>query len=202
MNVCYLIGAGEISSLPTPDSTDLVIAADGGYDPLISHGVRCDVLIGDLDSIGAVPHGIETIRFPVMKDETDMHLSYLEGARRGFSSFVIYGGSGGRIDHTYANLSLLLYGAKRGHRITMEAPKYTAEVIYNREATINGHHGNTFSVFAFGSDANGVSISGAKYNVENVTLTPDFPLGVSNSFEEENVRISVHGGALLVIKER
>ena len=202
MNICYLIGAGDTTSLPTPDSTDLVIAADGGYDHLISHGVRCDILIGDFDSIKGVPCGVELIRFPVMKDETDMHLSYLEGVKRGFSRFVIYGGSGGRIDHTYANLSLLLYGAKRGHRITMEAPEYTAEVIYNSKAEISGTPGKTFSVFSFGQDAEGVSISGAKYNVEGVTLTPDFPLGVSNSFLESFVSISVHGGALLIIKER
>ena len=89
MNTCYLVGAGDNNYIPTLDETDLSIAADGGYDFLISHGLRCDLLIGDLDSIKDVPTSVEIIKHPVEKDETDMHLSYLEGASRGYSDFVI-----------------------------------------------------------------------------------------------------------------
>ncbi|MBR2432244.1 MAG: thiamine diphosphokinase, partial [Clostridia bacterium] len=79
MKTCYIVGAGEFYGEFTPDSDDLVIAADGGYDSLLNRGIRPDVLIGDLDSIKEMPNGIELIRHPVKKDETDMHLAYLEG---------------------------------------------------------------------------------------------------------------------------
>ena len=66
MNICYLVGAGNFNSLFSPDESDLVIAADGGYDSLVKNGIRCDVLLGDLDSIKEVPEKKEIIRFPTL----------------------------------------------------------------------------------------------------------------------------------------
>ena len=79
MKTCYIIGAGNCSVKPKPSEGDLVIAADGGYDTLYNFGMKPDLLVGDLDSIDAVPRGVEIIRHPIKKDETDMHLAYLEG---------------------------------------------------------------------------------------------------------------------------
>ena len=107
-NICYIVGAGELHSLPSPTEGDLVIAADGGLDALASGGITPAVVVGDLDSLsGRVPEGVEILRHPVEKDETDSHLSYLEGAKRGYTRFSLYGCTGGRDDHTFANYSLL-----------------------------------------------------------------------------------------------
>ena len=199
MNTCYIIGAAKCTRLPRPDEDDLVIAADGGYDTIKKAGIRCDLLIGDLDSIEASCAEVETIRHPKMKDETDMHLAYLEGARRGYTDFVIYGGSGGRADHTFANYSLLLYIKNKGHKASMICDTGAVYVIRNEKIVLSGKNDGYFSVFAFGNDAEGVSISGGKYSAEGVTLKCDFPLGVSNEFAGGDVSISVNKGALLII---
>lgn len=199
MNVCYIVGAAKCSRLPSPDKTDLVIAADGGYDTLCRAGIKCDLLIGDLDSIKERETDVETIKHPTMKDETDMHLAYLEGARRGYTDFVIYGGSGGREDHTFANYSLLLYIKNKGHKASMICDTGAVYVIKNEKIVLSGKNGGYFSVFAFGNDAEGVSISGGKYSAEGVTLKCDFPLGVSNEFVGKDVSVSVNNGALLII---
>ena len=201
MNTCYLVGAGNNDFIPTPDDTDLVIAADGGYDFLSSRSVRCDLLIGDLDSISKPPVSIETIKHKAQKDETDMHLAYLVGKERGYRDFVILGGMGGRIDHTFANFSLLLYIANDGLSARMIESHRAVTVIKEGEITISGDVGRTFSVFAFGGKAMGVSIFGGKYEADCVDLSPDFPLGVSNSFLNSDVKISVKSGALLIIEE-
>ena len=57
------------------------------------------------------------------------------------------------------------------------------------------------SVFAFGGTCSGVNISGAKYNVENATLTPSFPLGMGNDFADDFAEVSVREGRLLVMWE-
>ena len=53
-----------------------------------------------------------------------------------------------------------------------------------------------------GSDARGVTLRGLYYGMEQGTLTPGFPLGVSNHFTGEAAEISVTDGSLLIIWDR
>ena len=201
MGICYIVGAGEISPLPKIEKDDFIIAADGGFDSLSSLGIAPNLLVGDLDSIKNVPTGIEILRHPAEKDETDMHLAFLEGERRGYREFLIYGGVGGRADHTFSNYSLLLFISKRGSAARLVGKREVALVVTNGTVTLPKSSGKYFSVFAFGGEAHGVSIKNAKYEIENVSLTPDFPLGVSNEFRDTPPTISVNFGSLLVIFE-
>ena len=202
MSICYLVGAGDFHGQLSAGDDDIIIAADGGYDNLIRFGYKPDILIGDLDSVKSdIPEGTRIIRFPKEKDETDMFLSYEAGVKLGYDEFVMLGATGGRLDHTYANLSLLLYAKERGHNVTVIDEHGMILCIKNESVTLSGVTGSTLSVFAIGGVAEGVSIVGAKYEVENTTLTPSFPLGVSNEFIGNNVRITVRDGALLIIAE-
>ena len=67
--------------------------------------------------------------------------------------------------------------------------------------TISGEPMKHLSVFPFGCEAHGVSILGAEYECEDITLTPSFPLAASNRFLSTDVKISVKDGTLLVMKE-
>lgn len=208
MGACYIVGAGDFFGSFKPAKDDLIVAADGGYLSLKKGGLRCDVLLGDMDSLAELGlsssdcQAPEILKFPVEKDETDTHLAYLEGVRRGYTEFYIYGGTGGRDDHTFANYSLLLYGKNAGHSITLVGDCREFFVIKNESVTLSGAVGAGLSVFAFGGVAEGVSIVGAKYETSNATLSPDFPLGVSNSFAGKDVTISVKCGALLLMVEK
>lgn len=200
MKKCIIIGAGEFSAPKIINEGDLIIAADGGYDHAVAEGITPHLFIGDMDSLkSALPEGLEKITFPERKDYTDMHLSYLEGKARGYTSFEIYGGTGGRGDHTFANISLLLGIAEDGYDGKMISQGEVYTVIKNKSLTLNGEAGRYVSVFAIGGAAEGVTIKGLDYEVDGVTLTPDFPLGVSNKFTDKTAEISVKNGSLLVI---
>lgn len=199
MKKCYIVGAGDFNNSFTPRDDDFVIAADGGYDSLKKHNIRCDLLIGDLDSLDCVPEKIEIQRHPVEKNETDMHLCYLEGKRRGYTDFVLLGGSGGRSDHTFANYALLSYIKSDGNKAVLSDGAVQTQIIKNEEIVLSSAEGNHLSVFAYGGNAYGVSITGAKYEASNITLKTDFPLGVSNSFLSRPAIISVENGELLII---
>ena len=201
MKTCYIVGAGEFYGSFSPTDDDLVIAADGGYDSLCMRKIRCDLLVGDMDSQKVLPCGVEIIRHPVEKDETDMHLAYLEGRRRGYVNFEIYGGVGGRADHTFANYCLLSYICADGGHAVLRDKYSTAFVIRNEVARVRGEAGKGISIFAFGSVARGVSIKGLYYELDSGTLTPEFPLGVSNHFVNEYAEICVKDGTLLIISE-
>ena len=201
MSICYIVGAGEFYGRFEKKPSDLVIAADGGYDTLLSLGIVPDLILGDMDSVNAAAEGIERIVYPVRKDETDSFLAYREGVRRGYSEFMLYGCVGGREDHTFANYALLAYAREAGHRMTLVGKCTETFAIKNESVTLSGEPLSHLSLFAFGGDALGVSISGAEYEAEDVTLTPSFPLGVSNRFVGKDVTVTVRDGALLVMTE-
>ena len=113
--ICYLVGAGESGPLPALGDGDLLIAVDGGLLTCLREGRAPSLLVGDLDSLAVPPPAdIPLVRFPVRKDETDTYLAYLEGVKRGYTRFEIYGGLGGRADHTVANMQLLYRIASEG----------------------------------------------------------------------------------------
>ncbi len=201
MGVCYIVGAGDFNTPFLPQDDDLVIAADGGYDHLKKFGIRCDLLLGDLDSISKAPSDIKTFKFPARKDETDAYLAYREGAKRGYNVFYIYGGTGGREDHTFANYCLLLYIKSEGGSGFLVSDKARVSVIRNECVTLYGEAGKHLSLFPFGSDAEGVTVNGAEYECEAVKLETKFPLAVSNIFRDSPVNIEVKDGTLLVMEE-
>ena len=91
---CVILGA-------VPEDADLireytknafVICADGGLDTALKNNIRPDLIVGDFDSAETdVPEGIETIRLPVHKDDTDMLFAVKEGFRRGCQNFFLLG---------------------------------------------------------------------------------------------------------------
>ena len=203
MSTCYLVGAGDFADFSKAQG-DLVVAADGGYLSVLS-SFTPDVLVGDFDSLsGPLPEGIETYRHPVRKDETDMMLAYQIGVQKGYTDFVIIGGTGGRPDHTFANYSLLLHIVEQGMKAKMIDEKYEYTVIKNSkiELDFTGFPVSTVSIFAFGGDAVGVGISGLEYEVTDATLRASFALGVSNGSVGRRAEISVREGALLIMCER
>ncbi len=203
MKKCIIIGAGDFTLPEGICAEDFVIAADGGYDHARAACIEPSLFVGDMDSLTtSLPENIEKITFPERKDYTDMHLSYLEGKARGYENFELYGGTGGRGDHTFANISLLLKIAEDGCGGRMISDREIYTVIKNGEIRLRGQRGKYVSVFALGGETRGVSLKGLDYEVENITLTPDFPLGVSNKFTDAEAEISVKDGALLVICER
>lgn len=201
MKTCYIVGAGEFYGGFNPNKDDLVIAADGGYAALISNGITPDLVIGDMDSLTEVPSEAEKIVYPVRKDDTDMRLAYLEGVKRGCSNFKIYGGTGGRSDHTYANYCLLYEAKCDGNAAVLYGKDEKIFVVKDECVSVCGKSGDYISVFAFGGVCRGVEIRGLSYELSDGVLMPGCALGVSNSFLDGEGKIGVAEGALIVIQK-
>lgn len=202
METCVIFCAGGFDTLAEAvDNSDLIIAADGGLTHLEMLGVKPHVIIGDFDSLGRVP--TDATVFPVEKDDTDSMLAIRHGLERGFRRFVIYGGlDGPRLDHTIANLQALQFLANRGAQGFLVGLHHTALVVKNGAVSFDTDAKGIVSVFCMGADAEGVSIRGLKYGMEDGTLSAGFPLGVSNHFIGEKSEISVNNGSLLIIFDR
>lgn len=220
--ICYIFGAGEhYGPPPVPASGDLIIAADGGLTYLEQHGLVPDLVVGDFDSLPKIPQsGVNTIVLPKEKDDTDMVAALREGKNRGYRVFHIYGGTGGRLDHTLANIQCIADLAQKGFQgylfdrdtvITAIHNSDTAAhsndtaipngdtAIHNDKITFPASAHGTVSAFAHTEICTGVYERGLKYPLTDATLKNTYPLGVSNEFIGVNSEISIREGTLIVI---
>lgn len=203
--ICYIFGAGEHTDCDielSPD--DLVIAADGGFDYLEEIGLRADFVLGDFDSVLSYDLPSDSIRYPKEKDDTDMMLAAKLGLEKGYTEFAIYGGLGGRLDHTLGNLQVLIFLSRNGAAGTLYGRDCAIRVVtdgtisFGKELPEN-EAGNLCSVFSLSDISVDVTIHGLKYEISNVNLTNGFPLGISNEFTGKKAYVNVKKGTIAVL---
>ena len=202
MKKCVIFCAAGFDGLAAPiENNDIVIAADGGLLHTQRLGITPDVILGDFDSLGFVPEGANV--FPVEKDDTDAMLAVRRGLAMGCREFLLYGSlDGKRLDHTVANFQTLQFLADHGAVGYLIGADHMVTVLKNGTLSFPPDADGILSVFCLGADATGVNIDGLQYILKDGTLSPGFPLGVSNHFIGSTARISVKHGSLLLIWDR
>ena len=203
MGTFIIFCAAEFDRLEAPiGAEDFVLAADGGLRHLDKLNIRPHGILGDFDSLGYIPTGAQV--FPVEKDDTDAMLAIRRGLSMGCREFLLYGAlDGDRLDHTLANIQALHFlasehctGCLVGDRSILTILPAGQTLVFPETAR------GIVSVFCFGAKAEGVHLEGLQYPLENGVLTPDFPLGVSNHFQDRKARITLSGGCLTVLWDR
>lgn len=207
---CIVIGAGDltVSGIGAAEE-DFVIAVDGGLSYCSVLGVEPDIIIGDFDSVNEreaeavrlleCRNPERVIRFPREKDDTDMLAALKEGLSRGYGDFRIYAATGGRLDHTIANIQCLLYLKRH------DAVGYLMDgtgmifVIVNEAVHFQRNMEGMLSLFSLERETKGVTIRNMKYTLEDAVVTNDFPIGISNEFTGEAAEIIVEDGALVCV---
>ncbi|MCL1951350.1 MAG: thiamine diphosphokinase [Oscillospiraceae bacterium] len=201
---CYIAGAAPAAQRIDPQPGDFLIAADGGLEHLARWGLKPELLVGDMDSLGEAPEGVPCKAYPREKDDTDLSLALDEAIALGYAHIIITGAWGGRPDHCVGSLQLLARAAKQDVSVTMLCGGFAATAITGGETLRCKGHG-TVSVFAWGGQADGVTIRGLKYPLEGAILRDDTPLGVSNAIAGDGVygegEITLEHGVLLVFYE-
>lgn len=207
---CIVIGAGDLTvGQVSVGEEDLVIAVDGGINYCGVLNIEPDILIGDFDSVN------ETQRQAILqmkeeapervvvlkpeKDDTDMLAALRLGLEKGYDYFLIYGGCGGRMEHTLANIQCLLFLKNKGAVGYLMDGSGMVFVMKNEEVKLRDNLEGYFSLFCLGKEAKGVTIKGMKYELTDYLMTNDFPIGVSNEFIGKEATISVEEGELLGI---
>ncbi len=201
MKRALIFGGGIYGGeFPVISPEDFIIAADKGAEILINHGITPHITVGDFDSSSVVPEE-NVIKLPVEKDVTDTHAAVEIALEKGAQEIHIYGGMGGRVDHTFANYSLISSLAEKGIKAYLFGENYCITALFSGKITLSGKKGSTLSVFSWSEECRGVTLKGVKYPLENAALYKNFALGVSNSFAEEKADISVGEGILLIMQE-
>lgn len=181
---------------------DIVVCCDGGYDK----SDRCDVLIGDMDSIRSLvaekelnAKGIEVVNLDRDKDFTDGEagLNYL--IDKGVKEIVIYGLDGGRLDHIIGNIGLMSFALENGAKsVVAKCNNFTAYML-DKPTEINVEIDTTISISPFTDYVHIIKTKGLKYAINDGVLKKNSSLSYSNLSTEKVVAIGVERGQCLVI---
>lgn len=187
-----------------------IIGVDRGAEFLDRHGIMPDYVVGDFDSISpeVIQKYKQETQIPVraynpVKDASDTEIALQLAMETGYKEILILGATGSRVDHMLANLQILSlpFGAGIQAWIMDEYNKISiipkTFVLEEKNA-----YGKYFSLFSLGGVVEGLTLSGAKYNLSNHTLIPNNSLSVSNQFIESQIKIQYESGTLLFIESR
>ncbi len=204
---CLIVGAGDLTlSEIQKKESDFVVSVDGGFSYCKLLEIEPDIIIGDFDSTGQEEYNEilqlkkdnpeKIIQLSVEKDDTDMLAAIKLGLEKGYRSFQIYAGTGGRLEHTIANIQCLLYIKNKGATGYLMDGNSMIFVIKNEKIEFNKNMEGYLSLFSMSNEANGVTIQGMKYPLQNYTITNDYPIGISNEFIGQEGSVQVDNGVL------
>lgn len=199
MGNCIVVGAIDVNVKIEKHEDDFLIAADKGYLNCIKQNLDVDLLIGDFDSLKIVPDNIEKIKLNEIKDDTDVFDALMEGIKRGYKSFILYGVIGGRFDHTFANIQILLLLKNKGYEAKIIDEDRTYIILENESIELPKKERGYLSVFSLSAISHGVTLKNLKYELKNAILTSEFPLGVDNEYIDKSPFIEVKDGKILLI---
>lgn len=182
---------------------DYLMCADMGYSHAKKAWLNPDFVAGDFDSCKDEVEGdFELLRLSTDKDFTDTHVCVQNALEKGYKDITILAATGGRLDHSIANLYLLEYIASNGGRGVILSEKERVELLCEGKSAFPGLNGLTFSLFPFGCGSVTLSIKGAEYELSDYTLKSEMPIGVSNVFSGNLCEINISQGKALIIINR
>ena len=204
MRRCVIIGNAGIQQYQrircSLREDDWFVFCDGGLNHMQALGVRPDLIVGDFDSHEKPDTDIETIMLPREKDDTDTVYAVKEAVRRGFRDFLLAGVTGERFDHTFGNISLLLYLDSLG-AFARILDDWSEMSIVSRETAEVEDSFSYFSLLNISGTAKGICIRDAKYPLEDGEITSEYQFGISNEVLPGRVaRVAVREGRLLLVK--
>ncbi len=183
----------------------LTICCDGAIRYLDRLNIQPDMIMGDMDSADAAglkkfsAGGVKILKYRQDKDATDTQLALECALGVKPDAIEIWGALGGRIDHALANLFLLKLGEKAGIKTSL-VDEYCEIFTVKKEASLDDASGQTVSLFALSSRAEGVSLNGFKYSLDNEVLEMSSSRGISNVIVGSPATIHVNDGSLLVVR--
>lgn len=188
--------------------SSFIIGVDRGALTLVKQGIRPHLAIGDFDSVTESEFeliketALEMFELPAEKNETDTEVALNVAIAKQATEVFIYGALGGRIDHSLANIRLLLQFAKKGMSITLVNQKNALTVLSPGQHEIK-HPGLPYiSFFALESTVENLTLKHLKYPLQNYTLAQDDIRCISNETIEPLFNVSFSNGYLLMIYSR
>ncbi len=177
-----------------------IFCADGGANHLFKLGGIPKLILGDLDSISHrvlefyTGKGVNFIKFPCHKNETDGELIIKEVEKLNYDEVLVLGALGGRTDHFLTNINLL--SKFKNIKLISEHEEiffiYKNHVLYNKS-------GLEISFIPLSDSVESLSLDGFDYPLENFYLERGSSRCTSNRVASEKAFITYAKGILIGI---
>ncbi|OIJ13211.1 thiamine diphosphokinase [Anaerobacillus alkalilacustris] len=207
MKRIHIVAGGPSMSLPSlykKSKDEIWIGVDGGVEHLVEFEIEPDYAIGDFDSISVRTKRNVRVssykQFPSEKDETDLELALTFAIEKSPEEIIIYGATGGRLDHEMINLQLLKKGIKNSvniyivdnkNRITVKKPG-SYDIFRSNYKYIS-----FLSMFEYVED---LTLQGFKYPLTKTKLKYGSSLCISNELIVNRGTYSFSFGILIVVE--
>ena len=202
MSRCVIIGSACIKNYSKIRSyfkeDDYFVFCDAGLKHKTELCVTPNYIVGDFDSFEMPKNAENTLVLPTVKDDTDTFAAIKLMLQKGFKDFLLVGVIGERLDHTLGNISILVY-LKNNNANGIIVDDYSEIFLCDKNVSILKQSCSYFSVISLSDSLCGVSITGAKYPLQNATISNSFQYAVSNE-PIDDTEISVDKGEALIIK--
>ncbi|MCZ6776386.1 MAG: thiamine diphosphokinase [Ignavibacteria bacterium] len=176
----------------------LVVAVDGGANIARRHGIKPDIIIGDLDSVSRSTlrfFSTSTILYVSRQDNTDLEKALDLLAARKIRKALIISAIGKRIDFTLGNLSVL-WAYTSFVDITFIGDGWKA-ISVGRKKVVKTRVGTTVSLIPYG-DCSGITLKGLRYPLKNAMMKVG-EIGASNVVRSSPFTVVVKRGKMLLI---
>lgn len=202
MKRCVIFGAAPVENVAFLQSflrhDDWFVAADGGGDLAEQCGITPHLQVADYDSSAPVSD-VKSVRLPVEKDVTDTCAAMEIAFDKGYREFLLLGCTGGRMDHTVANVLCMRRFAEKGCTVQMIDHRNKITVLLPGTYSLTDEFSTGFSVFSLSEKTEELRLFGVQYPLDGYTLRADDSLCVSNRVTHTNAGISFSSGVVLLI---
>jgi thiamine pyrophosphokinase len=198
-----VLGAG---APPPPELVDrhiagarMVVCADGAVNWARAMGLMPDAVVGDMDSVRPEAldelecMGVHLARLSPRKNETDAQEAVDYALRAGANEIVLLGMSGCRLDHTVANIHLLVRIAMHG-AFGRLCDAHNEVYAACTPITLHAKRGTMLSILPLSGSVAIGSLEGLEYPLNDYVLRPEFPRAISNVFIGDTARVNILEG--------
>lgn len=182
-----------------------IIGVDRAGFTLIKHGLKPDLVTGDMDSVSGrqlreiKKHSLIKL-FNKDKDYTDTELAICEAIKKGYKKATLYGVIGTRLDHQLATIFLLEKYLKKIQLLIRDEKNEMEIADKKREFIKSGRH--PFISFLSLTGSSVISLFGFKYPLFKKKIFRGDTLCISNEIVSQEAKIIVYEGKVLIVRSK
>ena len=210
--IIHILGGGPIDLLPNVQlfEKDIMwVGVDRGVHTLLTMGIQPMIAFGDFDSVSeaeflTIKNSLTELNvFKPEKDETDMEYALNWAIDQKPEMIRIFGATGGRLDHMFANIQLLINPSLEQPDIQIEMIDHQniiqikAPGTYQVQKIVNKKYISFVSISAM---VKGITLNGFKYPLTDFQMDLGSTRCISNELINDCGTFSFSKGILMIIR--